>query len=108
MKKYIPILGLSALLLSSFSSQAALFSDAAKLGANAGAMEYCKNIDSGDSSKYNLLKIRTLKEYDRLDSGDRAKALIYRKSAEDKGIYLNDPLDKKRCQSIRRTLHITL
>jgi hypothetical protein len=86
---------------------AEIFSDAAKIGANAGAMTYCKdNIAAEeDRGKYNLLAIKTLKEYDDLDSEDRLKALVFRKSAED-GEYLGDPLTEDRCDSIRKLLFL--
>ncbi|MCW8328912.1 hypothetical protein MD588_08830 [Photobacterium sp. SDRW27] len=107
MKRLSLLAAASIALFSALPAHAKIFSDAAKLGANAGAMQYCKKIDSANEGKYNLLGIRTLKEYERLDTGDRAKALIYRNKAEQKGIYLSDPLNKERCRKIRRTLHLT-
>ena len=70
-------------------------------------MTYCKdNIASkADKGKYNLLAIKTLKEYDDLDSDDELKALVFRKSAED-GDYLGDPLTEDRCDSIRKLLFL--
>ena len=84
-----------------------MISDAAKIGANAGAMEYCeKRIAKGDDkSKYKLLSVSTFKEFDGLDSSDRAKALVYKKAAED-GEYLGDPLDRDRCDSLRKMLFL--
>lgn len=82
-------------------------SDAAKVGANAGAMIYCYDhvASSSQHSKYKLLKIHTYDEYKKLPSSDRAKALIMKKSAED-GDYLGDRLDKGRCDSLRKMLYI--
>lgn len=86
---------------------AEIFSDAAKIGANAGAMNYCKdNIASeDDKGKYNLLAIKTLKEYGDLESDDKLKALVFRKAAED-GDYLGDPLTEDRCDSLRKLLFL--
>jgi len=84
-----------------------VISDAAKIGANAGAMDYCeKRIARGDDkSKYKLLSISTYKEFDDLDSSDKTKALVYKKAAED-GDYLGDPLDEGRCDSLRKMLFL--
>lgn len=97
---------LGAALMSS-PLQADVFSEAAKIGANAGAMDYCeKRIAKGDDkSKYKLLSINTYKEFDDLASSDKTKALIYKKAAED-GDYLGDPLDEDRCDSLRKMLFI--
>lgn len=108
MKKSPLLAAVSIALFSIMPARADVFSDAAKLGANAGAMQYCKKIDRPNESKYDLLGIRTLKKYERLDSGDRAKALIFRKKAEQKGIYLSEPLSRERCRKIRRTLHLQI
>lgn len=98
---------LLTLLTSTIGFNAYAISDASKIGANAGAMNYCyDHIASGkDRSKYRLLKLKTLEEYDRLDSGDRAKALIMKKAAED-GDYLGDPLNNSRCNSLRKMLFV--
>jgi len=87
--------------------QADGLSEAAKIGANAGAMEYCeRRIAKGDDkSKYKLLSISTYKEFDLLGSSDKTKALIYKKAAED-GDYLGDPLDGDRCDSLRKMLFL--
>lgn len=96
-----------AVVSGSTSVHADVISDAAKIGANAGAMEYCeKRIARGDDkSKYKLLTISTFKEFDDLDSSDKAKALVYKKAAED-GDYLGDPLDEDRCDSLRKMLFL--
>ncbi len=82
-----------------------LVSDAGKLGANAGAMRYCRDNfkTEDDDGRYNILVIKTTKDFGDLDGGDKAKALITRKAAED-GDYLGKKLDKKRCASIRKIL----
>ncbi len=88
-------------------ANADLVSEAAKIGANAGAMDYCeKRVAKGDDkSKYKLLSISTYKEFDDLDSLYKAKALVYKKAAED-GDYLGDPLDRDRCESLRKMLFL--
>jgi len=97
---------LGASILSS-TPQADVLSEAAKIGANAGAMDYCeRQIAKGDDkSKYKLLSVSTYKEFDRLDSSEKTKALIYKKAAED-GDYLGDPLDGDRCDSLRKMLFL--
>ena len=89
------------------SASGDVISEAAKIGANAGAMNYCKDkiASDDDKSKYSLLSIKAMKEYKDLDSSDRVKALVYRKAAED-GDYLGDPLTEKRCDSLRKMLFI--
>ncbi len=93
-------------LLFSGVASADVFSEAAKLGANAGAMAYCGDhfADGSDKSKYNLLRLKSLKEYDNLPSDDKLKALVLKKKAEEDGDYLGDKLDKNRCDSIRKLL----
>lgn len=85
-------------------SASAQVSDAAKLGANAGAMEFCRDnfMTDDDNGRYALLVAATTKEFASLD-GDKAKALVMKKSAED-GDYLGDQLDAGRCESVRKTL----
>jgi hypothetical protein len=98
--------GCVALAVSMWAS-ADIISDVAKIGANAGAMDYCENriAKGSDKSKYKLLSISTYKEFDDLDSSDKLKALVYKKAAED-GDYLGDPLDEDRCDSLRKMLFI--
>ena len=86
---------------------AEVFSEAAKIGANAGAMKYCRDrvASKGDRSKYKLLAIKTAKIYDDLDSDEKVKALVYRKAAED-GDYLGDRLTESRCDSLRKILFV--
>lgn len=94
------------LLTSTIGFNAYAITDASKIGANAGAMSYCYDrVASKDKSKYRLLKLKTLEEYQDLDSGDRARALVMKKAAED-GEYLGDPLDKSRCNSLRKMLFV--
>ncbi len=89
------------------SQQALALSDAAEIGANAGAMSYCgdKFADKDTKSKYKLLKLKTYEAYDDLDSDDRAKALILKDKAED-GEYLGKPLSESRCDSLRKMLYL--
>ena len=89
------------------TATAEVFSEAAKIGANAGAMKYCKDkVASGDNrGKYNLLAIEAAKRYDDLDRNEKRRALVTRKAAEE-GDYLGDPLTKKRCDSLRKVLFV--
>ena len=105
MNKTILICSLTVAMMFLANSAIAV-SDAAKVGANAGAMIFCGDKFSGnDASKYKLLKLRTFEAYDNLDSGDKVKALAMKKAAED-GDYLGDPLTESRCDSLRKMLFI--
>jgi hypothetical protein len=86
------------------SSVQAQVSDAAKLGANAGAMEYCRDnfMTDDDNGRYALLVAATTKDFGALGD-DKAKALVMKKAAED-GEYLGDQLDAGRCESVRKIL----
>ncbi|WP_258102465.1 hypothetical protein [Vibrio campbellii] len=71
------------LLTSTIGFNAYAITDASKIGANTGAMSYCYDhiASSKDKSKYRLLKLKTLEEYQDLDSGDRARALVIKKKS---------------------------
>jgi hypothetical protein len=104
------ILGLTTSLISVFSCNSAyadLISKEAKLGANAGAMNYCRDnfMTEDDNGRYNILAIKTLEDFTRLPGGEKVKALVYKKAAED-GEYLGEPLDKERCEDLRQILYI--
>ncbi len=90
-----------------FTANAFAVSDASKVGANAGAMIYCYDnvADKDQRSKYKILKLKSYDEYKKLSDDDRGKALIMKKAAED-GDYLGDPLDKGRCDSLRKMLYL--
>ena len=85
-------------------SASAQVSDASKLGANAGAMEYCRSnfMTDDDNGRYALLVAATTKDFASLDD-DKAKALITKKVAEG-GDYLGNSLDAGRCESVRKIL----
>lgn len=89
-------------------TQADLVSDEAQLGADVGAMSYCKDKYGDDETDglYDILRIKTLKAYDDLDEDTRLKALVFRNSAEEKGDYLGKSLDKDRCDSLRKLLQL--
>ncbi len=89
------------------AQQVEALSDAAEIGANAGAMSYCRDkfADKNTKSKYKLLKLKTYEVYDDLDGDEKAKALILKNKAED-GDYLGKPLSKDRCDSLRKMLYL--
>ena len=103
---FLVALGVAAA-IGAASANAEVFSEAAKIGANAGAMKYCRDkvANSDDKSKYKLLAIKSAKEFDDLDGDDKIKALVYRKAAED-GEYLGDPLTEDRCDKVRKLLFL--
>ena len=49
-----------------------IISEEAKLGANAGAMNYCRGnfMTEDDNGRYNILALKTLEDFNRLSSGD--------------------------------------
>ena len=84
-----------------------LLSDAAELGANSGAMKYCREnfATEEDDGRYKLIALAAGKELEKLDGDAKAKALLVKKAAED-GDYLGKPLDVDRCASIRKLLAV--
>jgi len=101
----ILIVATSLLLSLAVPGHAQIISDAGKLGANAGAMNFCRDnfMTDDDNGRYGLLVAATTKDFSALGGEDKAKALITKKAAED-GDYLGKPLDGGRCQSVRKLL----
>ena len=99
---------LGMLAFMSSSANADVFSDAAELGANTGAMAYCgdKFADDDDDGRYKLLELKLLKEFGDLPDDQKAKALVLKKAAEDDGDYLGKKLDRDRCTSLRKMLYL--
>ena len=89
-------------------ASADVFSEAAELGANTGAMKYCGDsfADEDDDGRYSILRIKLLKEFEELPDDQKAKALVLKKSAEDDGEYLGKRLDRDRCTSLRKMLYL--
>ncbi len=87
------------------AAHADAISDAAKLGATAGAMKYCREnfATDEDEGRYKLLAVAAGKELGDLSEG-KTKALLMKKAAEEDGEYLGKPLDQGRCESIRKIL----
>lgn len=109
MKKSL-IIGLTVSLVSILFSNSAfadIFSEEAKLGANAGAMNYCRGnfMTEDDNGRYNILALKTLEDFNGLSSQDKVKALVYKKAAED-GDYLGKPLTQERCEDLRKLLYV--
>jgi hypothetical protein len=97
----------TAVLLSSHAS-ADVFSESAKLGANAGAMEYCEDnfANKEDKGRYKMIRLKLLGELGDLPDDQKAKAVILQKAAEDDGDYLGKELDADRCERLRKTLYL--
>ena len=91
-----------------YHSGADVFSDAAELGANTGAVAYCGDrfADDGDDSRYKILRLKLLEDFDALPDDQKAKALVLKKAAEDDGEYLGKALDEERCTSLRKMLYL--
>ncbi len=60
--------------------------------------------EEDDKGKYKLVRLRTLDDFSALEGEAKAKALVVKKLAEDKGEYLGKKLTKDRCTSLRKTL----
>ena len=58
-----------------------------------------------DNGRYNILALKTLEDFNRLSSGDKVKALVYKKAAEN-GDYLGEPLTQERCENLRQLLYV--
>lgn len=106
LRRVTVMLALASLLV---AGAALAVSDAVKMGANAGAMKYCRDHATSDKDKrrYKVLAKRTAEEFDALDMdrGEKVKALAARKRAED-GDYLGDELTEKRCDRLRGKLMV--
>jgi len=61
--------------------------------------------DEEDRNNYDLASTITTDAYGYLEGADKATAFTFRKAAEN-GDYLGDPLDKERCDSIRKMLYL--
>ncbi len=110
MKKSLIFIGLTVSLVSILFSDsvfADIFSEEAKSGANAGAMNYCRGnfMTEDDNGRYNILALKTLEDFNDLSSADKVKALVYKKAAED-GDYLGKPLTQERCEDLRKLLYV--
>jgi hypothetical protein len=109
MKKPVFTIGLIAAgVLTASYSQADLMSEAAELGANSGAMKYCRErfATESDDGRYNTIALAAGKELDKLNDDEKTKALLMKKAAEEDGDYLGKKLDKDRCASIRKMLMV--
>lgn len=86
------------------STAHAQVSDAVKLGANAAAMEFCRDtfMTDDDNGRYALLVATTTKEFGS-QSDEKANALIMKKAAVD-GKHSGDALVAGCCESIRKLL----
>jgi len=100
--------GLVSILMLAAGVSADVFSEAAELGANTGAMAYCGDefADDDDDGRYKLLELKLLKEFGDLPDDQKAKALVLKKAAEDDGDYLGKRLDRDRCTSLRKMLYL--
>ena len=100
--------GLGVMAAMSNTAVADVFSDAAELGANTGAMAYCgdKFADDDDEGRYKMLHLKLLKEFGDLPDDQKAKAIVLKKAAEDDGDYLGKKLTSDRCSSLRKMLYL--
>ena len=83
-----------------------LVSDETKTGALIGAMKYCREhhaADGKEERKYKRVSRDAVKKMDEMSDEGKRKALLAKKSAEDKGEYLGRELDQKQCEKVRKT-----
>ena len=91
-----------------YHADADVFSDAAELGANTGAVAYCGSrfADDDDDGRYKILRLKLLEDFDAPPDDQKAKALVLKKAAEEDGEYLGKALDEERCTSLRKMLYL--
>ena len=83
-----------------------LVSEATKTGSLLGAMKYCREhhaADGKEERKYKRVSRKAMKKMDGMSGDEKTKALLAKKSAEDKGEYLGRELDQEQCEKVRKT-----
>ena len=83
-----------------------LVSEETKTGALIGAMKYCREhhaADDKEERKYKRVSRDATKKMDEMSGKEERKALLAKKSAEDKGECLGRELDQKQCEKLRKT-----
>lgn len=75
-------------------------SDATRLGSFAGAMRYCEDRYGGNERRFRRSRLRVAEAVDRLDRGERLRALAARDRSYDRGQFLGKPLDSRSCREL--------
>ncbi len=73
-------------------------SDASRLGAFSGAMQYCADKHGGADRRYQRARRRAASEVSDMGKSDRRKAI----AARDRGQFLGKQLDEKQCGELLR------
>lgn len=82
-------------------AQAQSMSDASRLGAFSGAMQYCADNYSGDRD-FKRARSRAAKEVGGMGKDERRKAIAARDRARKHGKFLGKSLDEDRCRELMR------
>lgn len=83
-------------------SVAQLVSDATRLGAFAGAMQFCEQRYDGPSHRYRWARLRVAQEVSDMGRDERLRALIARDRAREHGRFLGNQLDQRECEALLR------
>lgn len=98
----LSVAGAVTMVVIGWPAQAAaqIVSDATRLGSFAGAMRYCEDRYGGSERRYRLARLRVAEALDKMERRDRIRALAARDRAYERGQFLGEPLDRKKCQSL--------
>lgn len=77
-------------------------SDASRLGAFSGAMQYCAEQHGGADRRYQRARSRVASEVIDMGKSDRRKAIAARDRARDRGQFLGKKPDEKQCGELLR------
>jgi hypothetical protein len=105
MKKPFSISPLLLACLAGSAHSAPGLNDAESLGAQAGAMEYCRDNFSSDSktrNQYDALRSAYIKDFDQLAGNDKQRALQIAGVVGKKGNVGGKKLSESRCDQIRK------
>lgn len=77
-------------------------SDASRLGAFSGAMQYCAENHGGADRRYQRARRHVASEVNDMGKADQRKALAARDRARERGRFLGKHLDDKHCAELLR------
>jgi hypothetical protein len=75
---------------------------ARRLGAFAGAMQFCESRHDGDDRRFRWAQLRAFKEISELERSDRLRAMASRDRAMERGLFLGEDLNHQSCNRLLR------
>lgn len=78
-------------------------SEAKRLGAFAGAMQYCEDRYDGSERRYRWARMHVAKEVEGMKRDDRRDAIMARDFAKRRGQFLGNKLNERECDQLLRT-----